>query len=192
MAHMIPFHQSTFRPKLAIKGNEDSDRPVEFDLSAAAGPDHARVKSLIYGTAALLFAGAEWTPTMQASVLEAFRTGGSVFERTVDAIRHLTVPASLALRAGVIQTLGPGMGLTTPVPIETGPQFARISGYCPILAFEVVKEIGRLSDEGEIDLRFFGSLITSRETSPAPSGSAGPATTGSAGSGTAAVSTPPA
>ncbi len=193
MAHTIPFHQVTFRPKLAIKGNDESPTPVEFEISAAGGPDRARVKSLMYASSRVLLSRAsQWTPEVHASVLKGFEVGGAVFERTVDAVRNLTVPASMALKAGVLASLAPGRGAETPVPITTGQDFAKIAGYCPILAFEVLTQILRLSDEGEIDLRFFDSLITSLATPTGQSGSAATAKSGSGGNATAAGPTPPA
>lgn len=186
MPSEIPFHESTYRP-LCLKGNKDADHPVEFDINAVGGPSRARLKSIIMATAGLA-QGMDWSPATQDSVIAAFQTGGPVFSDGVSAIRNLTAPAALCLKAGLLTELPPGTTRQSQIPIVTGREFAAICGYMPILAFEVAMEISKLCGRAEVDPAFFDSFGISLglATSPIAPGSAGSATSASAVSATAA------
>lgn len=170
MAYLIPFHRVVYRPR-ALPGNLDAATPVEFELSAVGGADLVRLKTLVYALGALGLAQ-EWTPELQTNVLEAFRTGPSVFVHGIDRIRHYAAPLALAHKAGILASLPEGADPETPYPITTGEQFAKLAGYQVVLALEIALEIARLSDEADIDPRFFGSSTTSPATSAAPNGTA--------------------
>lgn len=174
MALHIPYQRTTFRPELPGSGPE---RPVEFDLVPAEGPDLARLKSVLFGSVGLTD-GADWSPATQEAVTAALDKGRDAFASTVEAIRHLTVPAALAKRVGLIEELPETVqdGETVPnpdapIPVRNGREFARICGFVPILAFVVAMEVIALSNKADIDLRFFGSRSGAggRETSdPTP------------------------
>lgn len=170
MAHHIPFHQDTFRPKF-IAGNDRSDTPVEFDLSALGAPDQVRLKGLIYASVAL---GSRpgWDAQIEAGMIDAFQKAPEVFINGVDAVRNLTVPAAMAVKAGVLAELPANLPKDHPVPIVTGKDFARVSVFMPTLAFEVAHRLEQLCDESYIDPRLFEPPSTSPGTPAAPNGSA--------------------
>lgn len=175
MALHIPYTGDTFRPSSKIlPGNDTAEVPLEFDLVPPWGPDLARVKSLIYATLGLIDA-ADWRPEVQAAVTRAFDTGAPVFANTITAIRGLTVPAAMAVRAGLLtdlpQTIVDGQARpdhAKPIPITTGQAFSRICGALPALSFQVASELSKLAEQAEraMDPRFFEP----------PSGSSGTAT----------------
>lgn len=176
MALHIPYARTTFRPRL--KGNAESERPVEFDLAPAEGADLARLKSVLFGGMGLVEHG-DWSPATQDAVTAALDRGRAAFVHTVLAVRHLTVPAALALRVGLIQeipdTVSDGEARPdqdAPIPIRTGADFALVCGFVVNLSFVVAMEILSLSNTADTDLRFFDSPSGSggRETStPTPS-----------------------
>lgn len=168
MSHQIPFNEETYRPK-SIKGNVDADKPVEFDLSQVGGADLVRLKQIIFAFAAVGMVD-DYTPEVSRNVCEALNAGPGVFIHGIDAIRHFTIPAALAVKAGVLKELGE-LDRKAAVPITTGADFARIVGYQMVLGLELAMEIGRISDEGEMDPRFFGSPITSHKTGSTASAS---------------------
>jgi hypothetical protein len=173
MSYHVPFHEQDYVPK-SIKGNAESQTPVRFYLSAAGGPDLARVKSIIHATRALALERT-WSPQVQESVTAAFKHGADVFVKTVDRIDNLTVPMALALKAGLVALPAkgaPALDRAAPFAIDTGDKFSKICGWLSILAFEVAMQIGIMSDEANPDPRFFGSSTTSRGTSASGSGSA--------------------
>jgi hypothetical protein len=154
-----------------IPGNSNSDSPVEFDICPAWGADIARIKSIIYATLGLAQDG-DWSPEVQANVIEAFGTGGAAFVNTVERIRNLTVPAVAALRAGLItelpKSVKPGDQAPTPdheapFPITNGTQFAKVCGGMLPIALEIAFAIGKL-DGAKADARFFGQPSGSGET----------------------------
>jgi len=169
VAFHIPYTGKTFTPgSTTIQGNETDPNPVQFDIVPAWGADQARVKSIVFATLGLVQTS-DWTPSVQQGVIAAFETGAPVFVDTVKAIRNLSVPAALALRAGLIAKLPTkvreaGGGIEpdpdAPVPIETGRDFSRICGHPNILAlaYQVACEIAAIGDKAsqEVDPRFFG------------------------------------
>lgn len=181
MAHQIPYETDTFRPDDdLIPGNSKADNPVEFDLAPAGGPDLARLKSVIYASAGLTNEGV-WSPDMQAAVIAAFDTGADVFDRCVTAIRGYSVPAVLAVRVGILTKLplqADAEGKVkpdpkAPVPITTGPEFARIAGFQTALALSVAFGIMKISRQVErLDTRLFvrPSGSSSAGTPDAPNG----------------------
>ena len=86
MALHIPYHQHTFRPQHAAG---QGDRPVEFDLAPAEGPDQARLKSILFGTAGLVGGGEgqrqDWSPATQDAVIAALEKAYN--ERPVSLVR---------------------------------------------------------------------------------------------------------
>lgn len=169
MAHQVPFNEDTYRP-LAIKGNADSDRPVEFDLSQVGDTDQARVKSLITAFDELNFSK-QWNADIQKRVVACLREGRQVFVNGIDAIRNLTVPYKLAVKAGLA---APGDERKAPVAITNGHEFAAIAAYQQVLAIEIAMQIGKLCKEGDIDPRFFGLPAGLSTTPTNPNGSAPP------------------
>ncbi len=175
MSHHVPFNQETYRPK-SIRGNATADRPVEFDLSQVGGADLVRLKALMYALGAIAYVE-QWTPDVQQNSVESFRNGPEVFVNGIDAIRNYYVPAALAKKAGVLLELPLGEDGKTPdgkklVAIVDGAQFAKISGFQTVLALEVAMRIATISNEGDVDPRFFDSSITSRGM-PTPAGDSG-------------------
>jgi hypothetical protein len=163
MSHEIPFRQAKFQPPDAVlKGNSTSPTPVVFHLSPAGGADLARIKSIIVATIGLTSMG-DWSPETQQSVISSFTSGESLYDRTVDLIENLTIPAPLARKVGI--PVDPPT--LEKVPVTTGAQFTKIAGYVSSLALLVAFEIAKLSRElDELDPRFFEQ----------PSGSISPAT----------------
>lgn len=176
MSYQIPYHKHLFKlPDVVLPGNSTADNPVEFDLAPAWGADWARIRSIITATIGLSQDGG-WSPEMQQMVISAFETGGQAFTNTVEAIRGLTVPMAMALRAGILDALPKGSSLDTPVPVTNGFHFTRICGAVPVIALTVASEVAKLSQKQEVDPRLFVQ----------PSGSGGrgkkAARTGTAGS----------
>lgn len=165
----IPFSEDTIRiPDDVIPGNSTAPQPVEFDICPAGGPDQARLRSLVYADLGLISTG-EWSPATQDAVLKAFETSGPVFDRTVDRVRGLTVPAALAHKVGILMTIPEGQNPQDPsgpqipnrqakIPILTGAHFGLVAGYMPALAFHVGLAILKLTQKaGDIDPRFLDS-----------------------------------
>jgi hypothetical protein len=182
----IPFHRETFIPK-TINGNDAADLPVSFELSMAAGADHARVKSVLIataGTAGWIDGENAWSPEMQAAVIEAFRTSPQLFSNCVGAIQNLSAPAVLCRRVGI----------NTPekakdeddIPITNGAQFAKVAPYMVTLGLELACEISRLTQRGAIDPRFTAPSSGSAKTPGTTNGSATAAPSTSDGGVTAA------
>lgn len=171
MSYTVPFTETPYVPH-SIPGNREADRPVRFYLSAAGGADLARLKSILYASGGLS-AEVEWSATLQRDVAAAFVHGAELFANTVDAIEGLTVPAGMAIKAGILQS-DPAKPIDrqAPIAIDTGAKFARVCGWLTVLAFEVAMKIAELSREVDADTRFFGSPTTSPKTSAASSGSA--------------------
>lgn len=169
MSYSVPFTEEIYVPH-SIPGNLDADRPVRFYLSAAGGPDLARLKSILYASGGLS-SQSDWSADLQRDVAAAFAHGADLFVNTVDAIEGLTVPASLAIKAGLLQA-DPKLDRQAPIVIDTGAKFARVCGWLTVLAFEVAMKIAKLSREVDADTRFFGSSTTSPKTPAAASGSA--------------------
>ncbi len=172
----VPYSTDTLKaPDEIIPGNSVADAPVEYDIAPAWGADLARLKSIVIASTGLT-SDDTWTPQLQESVIKAFETGARAFVNTVPAIRNLYVPARMALRAGVIGRLSPGMNLDSQVPVINGTQFSAIAGAVAGQAFWLAMKIISLSNQQEVDPRFFEQ----------PSGSGGPgtsaATTTTAGS----------
>lgn len=175
MAYQLPYHRDTFKPSdELIPGNANAADPVEFDLLPAEGPDLARIKSVLVGTAGLV-RDDDWSPAVQNAVIGAFETGAKAFDSTVAAVRGLTVPAAMAKRVGIIQEIPthvptggsqPVPNHEAPIPISSGVAFGRICGFMPVLALVVASEIVKLSNKTDVDPRFFVQ----------PSGSGIPAT----------------
>lgn len=168
MSHHIPFNEETYRPK-SLLGNDTADNPVEFELSQVGGPDLVRLKQILFALGAVGMV-VEFTPELSRNCCEALTAAPGLFARGVDAIRNFTVPAAMAVKAGVLKELG-SLDRKAPVPITTGADFARIAGYQTVLALEIALRISAISEEGEIDPRFFVSPITSRTTDSTASGS---------------------
>lgn len=158
MAFQVPYSTDTVRiPDALIPGNENSDNPVEFDIAPAWGPDTARLKSIVMASAGLVDDSGvgQWSPDVQAAVIGGFTTGAPAFVNTVLAIRGLTVPARMALRAGLIAVLTPGQTPDTPIPVLTGADFARLAGALTAQAMFVAMKIISLTGKQDIDPRFF-------------------------------------
>lgn len=177
MAYEIPYHKSLYKiPDMVIDGNSTADNPVEFDLAPAWGPDWARIRSIIQATIGLAQDGT-WDEATQQMVIASFEQGGQAFSNTVEAIRGLSVPAAMAIRAGILDELKPGQTLATQIPITNGRQFSRICGALPTMALCVASEIAKLSNKGEVDPRLFvqpsgsGSQAT-KAPKPSTAGSA--------------------
>lgn len=172
MAATIPFHRETFRP-ICIQGNDTADNPVEFKISAVGGQGRARIKSILVASEGML-GDAGWSPAVQEAVIKAFETGAPAFAEGVQEVRGLTVPAALAQKVGLLAPgkLPQGLDEASQVPILTGSEFAAISGYWPVLAFEVAMAIARVSGQAEIDPRFFAWLSTSLGMQPTARGTA--------------------
>lgn len=164
MSYQIPYHRETVRPvNDVIPGNTQSDNPVEFDIAPAWGADLARIKSVVFASMGLI-TEAGWTPELQAAVIGSFETGAAAFVNTVEAIRGLTVPAVMALRAGLISELPrrvpdggtePIQDPNAPIPITTGVAFSRICGAVSPMALHVAMKIADLSNRANMDPRFF-------------------------------------
>lgn len=172
MAYHAIYQPDTFRPQV---GNDSTENPLEFDIVPAWGADLARVKSIVYSSMGLS-QDQDWSPETQRAVGAAFEGGAVMFVNTVTAIRGLTVPAAMALRAGLIIELpfrvAPGQSEPqpdpqAPIPVTTGLQFSKLAGALVVIAFEVAMAIGKLSDRANLDPRFFGR--------PSGSGGRGPA-----------------
>lgn len=177
MALHIPYHRHTFRPvNDVLPGNATSDNPLEFDIVPAWGGDLARIKSIVFASLGLVN-GDDWGPEAQEAVIAAFGSGAPAFLNTVTAIRGLSVPAIMAVRAGLIQTLPQAVkdgesvaDPEAPYQVVNGLQFSRLCGAMPGMSLHVASEIAKISTEAEraMDPRFFKR----------PSGSGGPATAG--------------
>jgi hypothetical protein len=160
----VPYAGGTARiPNALIPGNEESNAPVEFDITPAWGPDMARLRSVL--EASLSISGPSWDPATQDVVIKAFETGAGAFVNTVAGIRNLSIPKAMALRAGIL--VDPKGPADLKVPIVTGEQFGRICGDPHLLGITlyVAFEIMKLSKANRVDPRFF--------TQPSGSGSAG-------------------
>lgn len=188
MAYHVPYARKTFTPLTPdMPGN--ADNPVQFDLQPAWGADLARIKSIVFATTGLT-QGDDWSPAIQDAVIKAFETGAPAFVNTISAIRGLTVPALMALRAGVIQRMPnrakDGGGIEpdhdAPIPIETGRQFAMVCGAVLALALMVAMEIAQLSDKADADPRFFVQPSGSGAAAMPAKGKGGNATTARSGS----------
>jgi hypothetical protein len=177
MAHQIPYHGDRYQPpNEVIPGNATSDSPVIFHLNAAWGADLARIRSVIQAIGGLADM-TTWTPEQQDTVLKAFESAAGAFQNTVARIEGLTVPAAMALRAGLLTELPkrvpagggePQPDPDAPIPVTNGLAFGRIWAAPPVLpmALVVAMKIGELGTEAQIDPRFFAQ----------PSGSGGPGT----------------
>lgn len=191
MSYTVPFTEEQYIPH-SIPGNREADRPVRFYLSAAGGPDLARLKSILYASGGLS-SETDWTAELQRDVAAAFTHGAEVFVNTVDAIEGLTVPAGMAIKAGILNhdtKGGAPIDRQAPIAIDTGAKFARVCGWLTVLALEVALQIAKLSREVDADTRFFGSSITSQRTPAPPSGSAPSAAKRRGSRATAANGTP--
>lgn len=168
MAYEIPFHEDTYTPK-TIKGNETDPTPVRFWLSAAGGADLARLKSVQIASLGLALGGSNgWSPETQKSVIAAFGTGADAFRGTIDKIENLTVPVRLAIKAGLVTE--PPANNAKSLVVATGFAFSKVCPWLPVLALEIAYQIMKISDEAEVDARFFDSLTTSPKTPAATSG----------------------
>lgn len=184
MAQHIPFNSVTFRPTV-FKDNDTSPQPVEFELSQVDSAEQLRLKGMLFALASLAAAGVRdpktglvpvpWTPELEQASTAALRAGRTVFEQGVDAVRNLTVPARLAVKAGILASLPENLPADQAVPIATGEHFGKVAAFLPTLAFEVAQKIADLCDEGYIDPRFFEPRSISPGTPVAPNGSARPA-----------------
>jgi hypothetical protein len=161
MAYKIPYHQfPDFRPTNdLIPGNQQADNPVSFDLAPAWGPDLARLRSIVAGSMGLV-QDQDWSPAVQQAVVAALENGQSAFVNTVTAVRGLTIPAAMALRAGLIGALPLVPGTTDPdpaaaVPVLDGFGFSRICGAVPAMACHVALKIMEISAKSEVDPRLF-------------------------------------
>lgn len=173
----IPYHTETYKlPDGLVPGNSTSENPVQFHLAPAWGADLARIKSVIFATSGLVQAD-DWSPAMQQAVSEAFEHGSKAFGNTILKIDGLTIPATMAQRAGLIADLPtfvpvgktePEPNPQAPVPVINGIAFGRICGSGSVLAvsMSVAAKIASLSEEAQVDPRFFAQ----------PSGSGGPVT----------------
>lgn len=178
MAYDIPYHRHpNFRPvDDLIAGNSNADNPVEFDLVPAWGADLARIRSIVHASMGLV-QGAEWGDDIQRSVIASFGHGAPAFINCVEAIRGLTVPAAMGLRAGLIQELPMVPGTTTPnptmkIPVTTGLAFSKVCGAVAAMALHVAMKIAEISAQGDAiqDGRFFVQPSGSGPTgTPAPS-----------------------
>ncbi len=194
--HKIPYHRfPNFRPGIdLIPGNDAADNPVEFDLAPAWGPDLARIRSIVTASIGLT-QDAEWSAQIQNMVIAAFETGAPAFVNTVEAVRGLTIPAAMALRAGLIQEMPKVPGTLTPdydqhVPVTSGLAFSKICGAVPAMALIVAMKIMEISAKTEVDPRFFvqpsGSGATAMPAATATGAGSAPSTSrrrGTAGKG---------
>jgi hypothetical protein len=171
MSYTVPFTETEYTPH-SIPGNLEADAPVRFYLSAAGGPDLARLKSILYASGGLS-SETDWSAALQRDVAAAFAHGAELFTNTVDRIEGMTVPAAMAIKAGILQA-DPTRPIDrqAPIVIDTGAKFARVCGWLTVLAFEVAMKIAELSREVDADTRFFGSSTTSPKTPATASGSA--------------------
>lgn len=175
MAYHVPYETDTvFPPNDLLAGNETSDSRVEFDIVPAWGSDLARIKSVVYAASGLA-QWRDWTQQMQESVIAAFDSGAPAFQNTVIAIRNLSVPSSMAKRAGLIvdvpTKVDQASGQIVPDPkapyqVLTGLAFSMLVGALPAMGLFVASKIADLSNRAEVDPRLFEQ----------PSGSGGPAT----------------
>lgn len=174
MAVHLRYTRNTFTPPdTAIPGNSAAKDPVQFDLVPAEGGDLARIKSVVVGAIGLTVD--VWSPEVQRTVTAAFSHSAPAFIDTVVAIRGLTIPAAMAVRVKLLETLPvrvpPGGSAPAPDPdapfaITTGHAYSRICAFLPALSMLLANEIARITEESGIDTRFFAS----------PSGSPAPAT----------------
>lgn len=175
MGMHIPYSQDIYRlPDALSPGNSVTEQPIQFTLEPAWGPDLARIKSVIFATAGLV-QFSDWSPDMQNAVTEAFEHGARAFINTITKIEGLTIPALMAKRAGLIPALPtkvvdgqPVPDPQAPVPILDGLAFSKICGSGSVLALSmsVAARIASLSEDAQVDPRFFAQ----------PSGSGGPET----------------
>jgi hypothetical protein len=162
MAYHVPYARDTFKPTNdMIEGNETADNPVEFDIVPAWGGDLQRIKAIVYSAIGLV-QSTDWTPEVQRAIAQSCDFGAAAFINTVTAIRGLTIPAVMALRAGLIPELPTKQDGTNIVPdpeapyhVTTGIAFSRIAGALPAMALHVASRIGSISDKAEMDPRFF-------------------------------------
>lgn len=124
MPYAVPYATDTLRiPNAMIPGNETSDNPVEFDIAPAWGPDLARLRSVVSAADALsrdTGDNGSWTPAVQDATIKGFEVGAPAFANIILAIRGLTIPVQMALRAGVLPTIQPGMAADAQIPIMSG------------------------------------------------------------------------
>lgn len=170
MSHHVPFHRDPFKPR-SIPGNDTAEAPVVFDLSMVGGPDRVRLKGLLYAISGLA-SFHDWQPDIQAQVIDGFRQAPQIFAHGIDAIHGLTIATGLAKKIGLVETIPDGTSLDTPFPVTTGAQFAALAPYQIVLAMEVAVQISKLSDDGEVDPRFFPWPGTSSGNSASPRGTA--------------------
>lgn len=188
MSYHVPFTEETYLPH-SIAGNRDAADPVRFSLSAAGGPDLARLKSILFASGGVALENS-WNDELQKAVSAAFQHGAELFVNTVDKIEGLTVPVALALKAGLlVEREGtPRLDRSAKVQVDTGAKFARVCGWMTVLAFEIAMEISKLSKEVDADTRFFGSSTISPKTPTGRNGSAEPVRRQRGARGIAAVS----
>lgn len=189
MSYVIPFHRDVFTPK-TIHDNETSDAPTTFELSMAVGADQARLKSILWATGAIagwLNGSEAWSPEMQASTIECFKTGPQLFINCVAAIANLSAPAALCRRVGISVPEKAKDG--DAIPITNGTTFSRVAPYLPNLALEVAFAIQQLTAKGSVDGRFFEQPSGSAETPGNLNGSATSARPTNDGAATAASAT---
>jgi hypothetical protein len=184
MSYRIPFHRDPGFIPQTIPDNATSDRPVSFELSMAAGPDQARLKSILFATIGMANpTAASWSAQIQHAVVEAFRMSPELFINTVGRVANLTAPAALCRRVGI--EVSDKAGDEDDVPITNGALFAKVAPFMTDLALEVALEIQRLTVKGAIDPRFTKPSSGSPGKSSKRSGSARTAPRPSDGSGTA-------
>lgn len=199
MAFNVPYSNDTVRiPDAMVAGNSTADNPVEYDIVPAWGADLARLKSIMFASIHLADNSPNWAPDVQEAVIKACETGARAFANTVTKVRGLTVPVSMALRAGLISDEQASQLVVGSVPITTGEQFTRIAGALAGHAFYVAMKIIELSGKQEVDPRFFepasgsgGQGTSKKQTSTARSARRGSRSKGTAGS-PAQTATPPA
>lgn len=189
MAAHLRYTRNVFTiPDEVIPGNSTDRQPVRFHLAPAEGADIARLRSVLTATAGVGYA--DWSPEVQRAVTAAFSHGAPGFVDTVERVEGLTIPAALALRAGLLEKLptavkagtsAPSDDPDAPIAVTSGKAFSRIVGFELVLAASVAQEILRLTNETGIDPRFFAS----------PSGSAAAATPAATPTAAIAVPSPP-
>jgi len=157
----VPYADDTIRiPDGILPGNQSDPNPVEYDIVPAWGPDLARLKSIMVACTGLAApdttrTDAGWTPEVQDAVVKGFEMGAAGFRQTITAIRGLTIPLRMALRAGLLAELQPGQRGQDSYPIVNGEQFSRICGALSGQALFVAMKIIELSGKQEVDPRFF-------------------------------------
>lgn len=183
MAFHATYETKTIRP---VAGQDGPDA-VEVDIAPAWGADIARIKSVMVSCLGLT--GEDWSPEAQAAVIASFDTSAKAFESTILAIRHFTVPAAMALRAGLLApdrvptrivngSVQPD--LQAPVAVSDGKAYAKVAGAFLGISLSIAMEIATLSAEVQVDERFFAQ----------PSGSSGAAMSDQKGTSAPAARSP--